>query len=77
MFKQGPNGKGVVYGPNGIQPQWKKHYGPKGIQPRDLQPHWKRHSFIKWLFFQVVIVMVKDKKYSVKDAMLIKISFMH
>ena len=33
--------------------------------------------FYKRLFFEVVIVMIKDKKYSIKDTMSIKISFMH
>ena len=33
--------------------------------------------FYKRLFFEVVIVMVKDKKYSIKITMSIKISFMH
>ena len=33
--------------------------------------------FYEILFFEVVTVMVKDKKYSIKDAMSIKISFIH
>ena len=33
--------------------------------------------FYERLFFEVVIVMIKDKKYSIKDTMSIKISFMH
>ena len=33
--------------------------------------------FYERLFFEVVIIMVKDKKYSAKDTMSIKISFMH
>ena len=33
--------------------------------------------FYKRLFFELVIVMVKDKKYSIKDTMSIKISLMH
>ena len=33
--------------------------------------------FYKRLVFEVLIVMVKDKKYSIKDTMSIKISLMH
>ena len=33
--------------------------------------------FYKRLFFELVIVMVKDEKYSIKDTMSIKISLMH
>ena len=33
--------------------------------------------FYKRLFFEVVIAIVKDKKYTTKDTMLIKFCFMH
>ena len=32
---------------------------------------------IVFLFFEVVIIMVKDKNYSIKETMSIKISFIH
>ena len=38
MFKHSPNIKGLVYDPNGIQPQWKRYYGPK------------RHGSMKYCF---------------------------
>ena len=51
----------MIYGPNGIKPQWKRYYG-----------------FMKDFFFDVLMVIVKDwKKYSRKDAMSMKISFIH
>ena len=33
--------------------------------------------FYKRLFFELVIVMVKDEKYSIKDTISIKVSLMH
>ena len=36
MFKHSPNGKGMVYGPNGIYPQRKRHYSSNRIYPYDL-----------------------------------------
>ena len=36
MLKHTPNGKGMVYGPNRIQPQWKRHYDPNGIYSHGL-----------------------------------------
>ena len=33
--------------------------------------------FYKRLFFELVIVMVKDEKYRIKDTMSIKVSLMH
>ena len=49
MFKHSPNGKGMVYGPNG-----------KGIM--NLVEYTLYARFYEILFFQMVIVMVKDKK---------------
>ena len=57
-------------------PQWKIHYGSNGICLHDLQPQWKRHGFMKE-YLSVVIIMVKDKRYSIKDTMSIKIGFIH
>ena len=37
----------------------------------------EKEWFYKILFFEVVIVMVKEKKYSIKDTVPIKFSFMH
>ena len=31
MFKQSPDDKGMNYGPNEVQSQWKKHCGTNGI----------------------------------------------
>ena len=62
MFKHSPNGKGMIYDPNGMYPQWKRHYCPQEnvaswfIAPMD------KARFYKRLFFEVVIVMVKEKK---------------
>ena len=42
-----------------IAPEWKRHYGLNGIYPQGLQPQWKKYGF------EVVIVMVKDKKNAV------------
>ena len=36
MFKHSPNGKGMVYGPNGIYPQRKRHYSSNRIYPYGL-----------------------------------------
>ena len=33
MFKHSPNRKSMVYGPNGIYPQQKRHYGSNRISP--------------------------------------------
>ena len=33
MFKHSPNGNGMVYGPNGIYPSMKMHYGSNRIRP--------------------------------------------
>ena len=45
MFKQKTNGKDMLYGPNGIQLQWKRQYGHNEICPHGLQLQWKRHGF--------------------------------
>ena len=72
MFKHSPNGKGMVYGPNG-----------KGIMasveyPLIIYSPMEKVWFYEILFFQVVIVMVKDtKRCIIKDTMSIKTSFMH
>ena len=56
----------MVHDSNGIQPQLKRHYGSNGIYPQGLQPQWKKHGFMKDYFFEVAIVMVKDKKIQYK-----------
>ena len=44
MFKHSPNGEGMIYGPNGIQPQWNTapmEYSPNGkdiIAPMEYIP---------------------------------------
>ena len=37
----------------------------------------ERAQFYERLFFEVIILMVKDKKYGIKDTMSIKNSFIH
>ena len=37
----------------------------------------EKYCFSKRLFFEVVIVIVTDKKYNIKDTMPMKISLMH
>ena len=64
MFKHSPNG--LWYG---LWPQWNT-------------PSWfiapmEKAWFYERLFFEVVIVMMKDKKYNMKYTVSIKISFMH
>ena len=55
---------------HGLWPQWKRYYGPfMGYRPN-------RKGMVLWrLFFEVLIIMVKHKKDSIKDTMSIKISF--
>ena len=61
-----------------LWPQWIRNNGLNWIYTHNLLPRWKRHGFYEILFFQVIIVMVKDKKrWTLKDAMSITISFMH
>ena len=65
MIKHSHNGKGMVYGPNGISPQRKK-----ALWPQWNIPLWfiKKAWFYERLFLVVVMVMVKDKKrYSIKN----------
>ena len=74
MIKHSHNGKGMVYGPNGISPQWKKALWPQwNIALWFIKKAW----FYERLFLVVVMVMVKDKKRQYKRYMSIKISFMH
>ena len=54
------------------------------ITPQEYSPNGKaimtpmeKTWFYEKLFFEVVIVMVKDKKYCIKDTMSIKVSFVH
>ena len=61
----------MVYSPNG------KVLWPQGNIASWFIAPMEKACFYKRLFFKVVIVMVKDKKYTIKDTMLIKISFMH
>ena len=74
MIQHSHNGKGMVYGPNGISPQWKK-----ALWPQWNIPLWfiEKAWFYERLFLVVVMVMVKDKKRQYKRYMSIKISFMH
>ena len=71
--------------------QWKEHgFWPKcniapmkkALWPQENVASWfiapmEKEWFYKILFFEVVIVMVKEKKYSIKDTVPIKFSFMH
>ena len=59
MFKHSPSGKGTVYVINGKQI----------MALTSLEKGW----FYERLIFKVVIVMVKDKRYSIKYKMLVKI----
>ena len=65
MIQHSHNGKGMVYGPNGISPQWKKALWPQwNIALWFIKKAW----FYERLFLVVVMVMVKDKKrYSIKN----------
>ena len=61
----------MEYSPNG-----------KGIWPQGNIVSWfiapmEKAWFYKRLFFELVIVMARDKKYSIKDAMSVKFNFMH
>ena len=77
MLKHSPNGKGMIYGSNGIQPQWKRHYGTSGIYRKFNSPN-EKGTILFFFFFEVVMVMLKDKrKYIIKDTMSINISFIH
>ena len=69
MVKHSPNGI-ITPLEKALWPQWR-------ITPLFLAPMEKARFYEK-LFFELVIVMVRDKKkYSIKDKMPIKISFMH
>ena len=67
MFKHSPNGKGMVYGPNGKGIMASMEYSLIIYSPNG------RGMVLQNIVFQVVTVMVKGKK----DTMSVKISFMH
>ena len=56
LFKLRPNGEGMLFGSSGIQPQWKSIMVPMEYSP--MEEAW----FYIRLFFEVVMVMVKDKR---------------
>ena len=49
-------------------------YSPNG---KGIMTSMEKTWFYQRLSFEIVIVMVKDKKYSIKDTMSIKVSFMY
>ena len=57
MFKFSPNGKGMIYGTNGIKPQWEKYYGTNGIYPMVHRPNGKGMVYERF-FMKVVIVKI-------------------
>ena len=67
MFKHSPNGKGMVYGPNGIGIMASMEYSVIIYSPNG------RGMVLRNIVFQVVTVMAKEKK----DTMSVKTSFMH
>ena len=72
MFKHSPNGKGMVYGPNGKGIMVSIEYSLTIYSPNG------RGMVLRNIVFQLVTVMVKEKKRcSIKDTMSVKISFMH
>ena len=72
MLKHIPKRKGMVYGSNGKGIMASTEYTLIIYSP--MEEVW----YYELLFFQVVIVMVKDKKRCiVKDAVLIKTRFTH
>ena len=66
MFKHSPNGKGMVYDPNGKGIMASMEYSLIIYSPNG------RGMVLRNIVFQVVTVMVKEKK----DTMSVKISFM-
>ena len=56
LFKHSPTGKGLIYDPNGEGIMTPMEYKLMFIAP--MEKAW----FYEKLFFEVVIVMVKDKK---------------
>ena len=52
MFKHSPNGKGMIYDPNGMYPQWKRHYCPQENVASWFIAQWTRHGFIKDCFLK-------------------------
>ena len=62
MFKHRPNGKDIIYDPNEIKPQWKRHYGLKWNIPSWFIAPMGKEWFYERLLLEVLIVMVKDKK---------------
>ena len=56
----------MIYGTNGIKPQWKRHYGTNRIEytPQFIAPI-EKAWFYERLFIEVV--MVKYKNVMVKD----------
>ena len=71
MFKHSPNEKGMVYGPNGKGIMASREYTLIIYSSNE------KGMVYEILFFQVVIVMVKDKKRcTIKNAVSIKISAM-
>ena len=61
MFKHSPNGEGMIYGPIGMYHQWKRHYGTNIYIP-SLKVPMEGAWFYEEFFFEVVVVMLKDKK---------------
>ena len=49
MIKLSPNGKGIIFGPN-------------GIYPHGLLPQWKGMVFYESFFSEVVMVIVRHKR---------------
>ena len=67
---------------HGLWPKWNIAPMEKALWPQKNVASWfgapmEEEWFYKILFFEVVIVMVKEKKYSIKDIVPIKLSFMH
>ena len=60
LFKHSPTGKGLIYDPNGGGTMTPMEYNLMFIAP--IEKAW----FYEKLFFEVVIVMVKDKKIEYK-----------
>ena len=64
LFKCSPNGKCVIYGTNGIKPQWEKYYGTNGIYPMVHRPNGKGMVYER---FFIKVVIVKIEKVMLKD----------
>ena len=52
MFKYRSDPKGMVYGLNGIYPQWKRHYVLNGVYPHGLLAQ-RNLRFYDRFFFEV------------------------